>query len=178
MNINSLSVQNMSHNKVVQVLKDCEINQAASITIKRYTQNTSDKFRLKNKKVDVKNCYECKHFSFENNRSKTLVVDSQIKTSTIPNNVLVVDSDPYIMNYDHSSDNYWTQLSSSSNNMCTPTPTYNDLIDSSSENYMDPPQIQYLLNSTIDHYSNNCPKAIQSVGHNIYKMNASKDEIR
>lgn len=172
----------MSHNQVVQVLKDCRTNQAASITIKRYLQNTSDKFRLKNKKVDVKNCYGCKipyedqHYSVENNRSKTPNVDNQTKTS-IPNKVLV-GSDPYIMNYDHRADNYWTRLNSPSTKIYTPTPTYNDLVDSSSENYMDQPQIQYLLNSPIDHYSNNCSNAIQSLEYNQYEINASKDEVR
>lgn len=179
----------MSHNKVVQVLKDCQTNQAASITIQRCIQNSPDKFRLKNKKVDVKNVYRSKtpieDRSHEINRSKTPVVDNRVQVSKIANNALENgSSNTFIMNnslshnsYNHRRENSWVQLNPPSTKMYSPSLNYNELINPSTEHYINQPTDQY-MNSQSEHYCNNLSKALQNMSFDHYEMNNSKNEVR
>lgn len=179
----------MSHNKVVQVLKDCQTNQAASITIQRCIQNSPDKFRLKNKKVDVKNVYRSKtpieDRPHEMNRSKTPVVDNRVQASKIANNALENGSpNTFIMNnslshdnYSHRAENSWVQLNSPSTKMYNPSLNYNELIGPSTEHYINQHTEQY-INSQPDRYCKNLSKAIQSMNFVPYDMNNSKNEVR
>lgn len=187
--INSINVRNMSHNKVVQVLKDCQTNQAASITIQRCIQNSPDKFRLKNKKVDIKNVYRSKtpieDRPHDINRSKTPIVDNQIQLSKIANNVLENgSSDTFIMNnslshasYSHRAENSWVQLNPPSTKICCSAPNCNELIDPAIEHYINQTTEQY-MNSQPDHCCNNLSKALQNMSFCHYEMNNSKNEVR
>lgn len=179
----------MSHNKVVQVLKDCQTNQAATITIQRYTQNSPDKFRLKNKKADVKNVYRSKtpieDRSHEINRSKTPVVDNRGQVSKIANNALENgSSNTFVMNnssshdsYGHRAENSWVKLNSPSTKMYNPSLNYNELIGPSTEHYINQHTEQF-INSQPEHCCNNITKALQNMNFDRYKMNNSKNEVR
>lgn len=190
--INSIVVRNMSHNKVVQVLKDCLTNKAASITIQRYIQNSPDKFRLKTKKGDVKNLYRSKtptmdsysDRSHEMNRSKTPVIDNRSQVSKIPNNINENgSSDTYVMNnslsindYCRGDNNSWAHINSSSAQMYMPTSIYNEVIDPSARHYID--ESDRYVNAQSENFSNHSSKSIQSMNFDHYEMNASKNEVR
>lgn len=178
--INNIIVRNMSHNKVVQVLKDCQTNEAAAITIQRCIQNSPDKFRLKNKKADVQNLFRSKTPTTDSysdmNRSKTPVTDNRTQVSTIPNNILENgSSDNYAMtnnslpidDYCHRGD-LWMHVNPS-NQMYIPTSMYNGVIDPSTGNY---------INSQPDHYSEQLSKSIQNMSFDHYEINSSKNEVR
>jgi len=158
--INNRSVRNMSHNEVVLVLKDCHINESASITIQRCIQNSPNKFRLKNKKLDMKNLY-----SHEANISKSTVIDNRTQLSKIPNNML--ENDTYVMTnnsideYFHKSNNSWMHLSSPTTSM------YNGMIDTVPREY---------INSQSDKYSDGLTKSMDNI---LYDMNnVAKNEAR
>lgn len=180
--INNIIVRNMSHNKVVLVLKDCQTNEAASITIQRCIQNSPDKFRMKNKNGDIKNLYRSKtptadsysDRTHEVNRSKTPIIDNRTQVSKIPNNIHENGSpNAYVMSsfddYCHRSDNSWMHLSLPSTQMYIPTSMYNGVIDPSTGQY---------INQQPENYSNNLSKSIQSMNFEHYEMNASKNEVR
>lgn len=193
--INNIIVRNMSHNLVVQVLKDCQTNEAAAITIQRCIQNSPDKFRVKNKKGDIKNLYRNKTPTIDSygerghdNRPKTPVVDNQTQVSKMSNNILENGSaDPYIMANnsmpleDYCRDNAWLHANSPSAQMYIPTSMYNGVIDPSTGHYItqqpDHPTGIY-INSQSDQYSNHLSKSIQSMSFEHYEMNASKNEVR
>lgn len=178
--INNIIVRNMSHNKVVLVLKDCQTNEAASITIQRCIQNSPDKFRLKNKNGDVKNVYRSKtpttdsysDRTHEVNRSKTPIIDNRTQASKIPNNIHENGSpNAYALSFDdycHRSDNSWMHVNLPSTQMYIPTSMYNEVIDPSTGQYI--PQSE--------NYSNHLSKSIQSMNFEHYEMNASKNEVR
>lgn len=188
--INNIIVRNMSHNKVVQVLKDCQTNEAAAITIQRYIQNSPDKYRVKNKKGDIKNMslyrsktptidpYGDRTHEIMSNSPITSVIDNRQQVSKIPNNLHENgSSDTYIMtnnnmaldNYCHRGDNSWIRVNSPSTQMCIPPSMYNGVIDHSTRHY---------INSPADHYSNHLSKSIQSMSFEHYELNASKNEVR
>ncbi|XP_025200491.1 membrane-associated guanylate kinase, WW and PDZ domain-containing protein 1 isoform X3 [Melanaphis sacchari] len=193
--INNIIVRNMSHNKVVQVLKDCQTNESAAITIQRCILNSPDKFRVKNKKGDVKNIYRSKtptidaygDRTHEVNRSKTPIIDNRTQVSNIQNNLHENgSSDSYVMNnmpldeYCHRGDS-WMHVSSPSTQMFLPPSMYNGVIDPSTGHYMNlqPDHSTGLyINSQSDHYSNHLSKSIQSMSFEHYEMNASKNEVR
>jgi hypothetical protein len=193
--INNIIVRNMSHNKVVQVLKDCLTNEAANITIQRCIQNSPDKFRVKNKK-DVKNMYRSKtptmdsygDRSHEVNRAKTPIIDNRTQISKIPNNLLENgSSDTYVMNnslpldeYCHRDDNSWMHTNSPPAQMYIPTSLYNGVIDPSIGHYINPPDHSagLYMNSQPDNYSNHLSKSIQNMSFEHYEINASKNKVR
>lgn len=195
--INNIVVRNMSHNKVVLVLKDCQTNEAASITIQRYIQNSPDKFRMKNKKGDVKNLFRNKtptidsygDRSHEVIRSKTPIIDNRTQVSKIQNNMLENGSpDTYMTNnslalddYCHRGDNSWMHASSPSTQMYLPTSMYNGVIDPSTGHYINSQSGHsngHYMNSQAENYTNQLSKSIQSMNFEHYEMNASKNEVR
>lgn len=187
--INNIIVRNMSHNKVVQVLKDCQTNEAAAVTIQRCIQNSPEKFRAKNKKSDIKNMYRSKTPTIDPygdhthelmaNRSMTPVIDNRPQVSKIPNNILENgSSDTYIMtnnglsldNYCHRGDNSWIRVNSPSNQMCIPPSIYNGVIDHSTGHYINSPSdhghyVNTQPNHSTGHYINSQPD--HSTGHYI-----------
>lgn len=187
--INNISVRNMSHNKVVQVLKDCQINEAASIIIQRYAHSSPDKFRGRNKKVDGKNTiYRSKTPSFDtygdrvhdtmSNRSKTPINDGRSQISIQNNRLENGSEDPYAMtnnslpldNYHHRNDNNWTKINTSQAQICSPNTMYNGVINHSNGHYVNTSQPQ--------HYTNQLSQSIQNMSYEHYEMNASKNEVR
>jgi len=166
-NINNINVHNMSHNEVVLVLKDCQINEPASIIIQRCIQNSPDKFRLKNKKLDIKNLY-----THEANMSKTTFIDNRTQMSKIPNNILenALPPDAYGMannsvdEYIHKSNNSWMHSTSPSTEMYMPTSMYNDTVP------------RDYINLQCENYSDRLTKSIDSIHYDM--NNASKNEAR
>lgn len=162
--INNINVSNMPHNEVVSVLKNCEINEAASITIQRFIQNLPDKFHLKNKKLDVNNLY-----THEANISKTNVIDNRTQISKIPNNMLenglpdtYAMADNSINEYIPKSNNSWMHLNSPTQ-MYMPTSIYNGVIDEVPREY---------INLQSDNYCGRLTKSMDSIHY------TSKNEVR
>ncbi|XP_050527687.1 membrane-associated guanylate kinase, WW and PDZ domain-containing protein 1 [Daktulosphaira vitifoliae] len=187
--INNISVRNMSHNKVVQVLKDCQINEAASIIIQRYAHNSPEKFRGRNKKIDSKTTiYRSKTPSFDNygdrahnsmtNRSKTPINDNRSQISIQNNRLENGSEDTYVMtnnsltldNYHHRNDNNWVKINSSSSQICSPNTMYNGVINHANGHYVNTKQPQ--------HYTNQLSQSIQNMSYEHYELNASKNEVR
>lgn len=183
--INNINVRSMSHINVVQVLKECGIDETATIVIQRCTQSSPDKLRVKNKK-DISKLYRSKTPTMDSygeqirdvNRSKTPVIDNRTQMSKVQNNILENgSSDGYMMTnnsllmdeYCHRNDNSWMHVSSTANQMYLPTTMYNGVLDSSTGNY---------ISSQSDNYSNNLSKSIQNMSFEHYEMNASKNEVR
>lgn len=156
-NINNIFVRNMPHIKVVDVLKECEINSAANIIIERFIQNSPDKFHIQNEK-DIDNMYTTNETSNINsfndceiNRSKPNNIDNRTKMSHI-------SFDDYCQRDD------WTHVNS-------PKEFY---IDPQSENSNG----QNYINSKSDYYSNNLSKSIQNMSFDNVELNNSNDKLR
>lgn len=157
-NINNIFVRNMPHIKVVEVLKECEINSTANIIIERYIQNSPDKFHTQNEK-DIDNTYATNETSNINsfndceiNRPNTTNIDNRTKLSHI-------SYDDYCQR-----DDSWTHVNS-------PKEFYTDPQSESSNG-------QSYVNSKPDYYSNNLSKSIQNMSFDNVESNNSNDKLR
>lgn len=105
-NINAINVRNMCHSEVVQVLKDCERNQEATVTVQRGSGSPTKPRPRKNEftlqapgiglyrsKTPTADLYSTQQKEIMPNRPKTPIVDTRIRSKTPIANVNWVGND-------------------------------------------------------------------------------------